>query len=481
MKLTLALCAAFAAALGYYSGIGVGLWVFAFVMTAFLRVLACSPALFFENHACHRKIRVYDIYGLALAIGLSVGLAAGGVKPLRLGLVETRINRLHGTILDDPRVLVNGMGLGSVSLRKVSTKGGMRASASGSVPVFFPAGTVPRVKEFGRGSEVYIEGEFLNPKTSGDAPVFRARAVHITRFPPSIERLRTAIRLSVVNRFSAFPWGGLAAALLLGVKDELASTLAVAYRDAGCSHVLALSGMHLAIIAGLLAFLLKKPLGLKLAALTGAFCIVLYVYLVGNLPSLNRAAIMYLLGTFVILKTLPSQGASLLGLTFLIQLMFQPETAHTLSFILSYLALGGIIFIGKPVYSLLRGFVPDVLARPLAASLGAFISTAAVVVACFGTLRPIGIIAGLVMIPLTTVFMLGAMLFLVVGAIAPVAPVLGVLYDALTGVALLAARVPGISVSGPIPALLVSTLVTIACILLYYKQLEREHILAAFD
>jgi competence protein ComEC len=161
--------------------------------------------------------------------------------------------------------------------------------------------------------------------------------------------------------------------------------------------------------------------------------------------------------------------------------MFQPETAHTLSFILSYLALAGIIFIGEPVYSLLRGLVPDALARPLAASLGAFISTAAVVVACFGTLRPIGIIAGLAMIPLTTVFMLGAILFLVVGAIVPVAPVIAVLYDALTGVAVLAARIPGVSVSGPVPALLVSALVASACILLYYKQLEREHLLAAFD
>jgi competence protein ComEC len=227
--------------------------------------------------------------------------------------------------------------------------------------------------------------------------------------------------------------------------------------------------------------LLKKPLGLKLAALTGAFCIALYVYLVGNLPSLNRAAITYLLGTFVVLKTLPPQGASLLGLTFLIQLIFQPETAHTLSFILSYLALGGIIFIGEPVYGLLKGFVPDALARPLAASLGAFISTAAVVAACFGILRPIGIVAGLVMIPLTTVFMLGAMLFLVVGAIAPVAPIVAALYDALTGVAVLAARIPGVSVSGAVPALLVSTLVTIACILLYYKQLDGKHGLAAFD
>jgi hypothetical protein len=82
---------------------------------------------------------------------------------------------------------------------------------------------------------------------------------------------------------------------------------------------------------------------------------------------------------------------------------------------------------------------------------------------------------------ISTVFMLGVMLFLVVGAIAPIAPVVAALYDALTGAAVLAARVPGVSVSGAVPALLVSILVMTACILLYYKQLERKHGLAAFD
>jgi competence protein ComEC len=290
--------------------------------------------------------------------------------------------------------------------------------------------------------------------------------------------MRTAIRMYVVHRFSEFRWGGLAAALLLGVKDELDSILAAMYRDAGCSHILALSGMHLAIIAGLLAFFLKKPLGLKPSACVGAFFITLYVYLVGNLPSLNRAAIMYLLGTFVILRTLPTQGASLLGFAFLIQLSFQPQAGHSLSFILSYLALGGIIFIGKPVCDLLKGYLPDVLAHPLSASIGAFISTAVVVAYSFGTLRPIGIVAGLVMIPLTTAFMLGALLFLVVGG--GIAPALSFLYDALTSLATLAARVPGLSVSDPLLVFLVSLLVTAAIFFLHY-QVIRKNTLTAFD
>jgi competence protein ComEC len=492
MKLPLTLCAALAAALAYYSGLGIGLLALAFVLTAFLRVLACSPALFFGQDACfpalffvqydcRRAVRVCNAYGIALAIGVSAGLAAGCVKPLRLGLVESSVNSLHGSILDDPRVLTSSAGLGAVALRRVSTKGGISASASGSVPVFFPEATIPRLKTFGRGSELYIEGDFLTPKADGSPPVFRAHSVHIIRPPPPIEQLRTDIRLNILRRFSAFHWGGLAAALLLGVKDELATTLADAYRDAGCSHVLALSGMHLAIIAGLLALLLKKPLGLKLATLTSAFGIALYVYLVGKLPSLNRAAVMYLLGTVTVLKMLPLQCESLLGLAFLIQLCFQPEAVQTLSFILSYLALLGIIFLGELVYRLMRGFVPDVLARPLAASLGAFISTAAVVAARFGMLRPIGIVAGLLIIPLTSMFMLAVILFLATGAAAPIASIAAALYDALAYIAALAARIPGVSVSKPVSALVVSILAAGTCAFLCYKHTAREYMTLGFD
>jgi competence protein ComEC len=189
---------------------------------------------------------------------------------------------------------------------------------------------------------------------------------------------------------------------------------------------------------------------------------------VGNLPSLNRAAIMYLLGTLMLLATLPKQGASLLGMSFLIQLILQPDAGHNLSFILSYLALAGILFIGELIYALIRGSLPDFVAKPLAASLGAFIATAAVVAVCFGALRPIGVIAGLAIVPLTTAFMLAAILFL---AVSHVAPLLSLLYNALTALSALAARAPALPTK-PLPVLLVSTLLVALCVFLYHRQLH---------
>ncbi|MDR1325141.1 MAG: ComEC/Rec2 family competence protein [Treponema sp.] len=468
MRLTLVLCAACGAALAYYSGITFLLVAFGFVVVSLMRTLAYAPIRLRSRYG----FRVARVYVIAFAIGLSIGLAAAnvarGVKP-RLGLsISNNIVGLQGMLRDDPRAFMQGGGMASVALKRVSGAGGLSASASGSVQVFFPATTIPRVKGFGRGAEVYIEGAFQPAKDEAREQTFRAYAVHVIRNAPALERLRTSVRIWLTERFSGFEWGGLAAALLLGVKDELATSLAVAYQDAGCSHILALSGMHLAIIAALIAFVLKRPLGIRPAALACSALILLYVYLVGNLPSLNRAAIMYLLGTLMLLATLPKQGASLLGMSFLIQLILQPEAAHTLSFILSYLALAGIFFISELIYALIRGLLPDFVAKPLAASLGAFIATAAVVAACFGVLRPIGVIAGLVLVPLTTAFMLAAILFL---AVSNVAPLLSLLYNALVALSTLAARAPALPAT-PLPVLLVSTLLVALCVFLYYRQLN---------
>jgi competence protein ComEC len=295
--------------------------------------------------------------------------------------------------------------------------------------------------------------------SAGPAP-FRAKAVYLLGTAPPVEQLRTRIRMEVLDTFSGASWGGLASALILGVKDDLDSAVSELFRVAGCSHVLALSGMHLAIVSALVAFLLKKPLGLRPAAVAGAFFILLYVYVVGPQPSLVRAAIMYLLGTAAILGAFPRQPLPLLGLAFLIQIVLDPPSGKTLSFILSYLALGGILITGEAFHDLFRGKLPEAAGQPLAASLGAFIATAAVSVAAFGVLWPGGIAAGLVIVPLSTLFMILAIAFLGVsfllpplaGLLAgPLALALSGLYELLGAAASLASWIPGIS--GVSPAL----------------------------
>ncbi|MDR1956025.1 MAG: ComEC/Rec2 family competence protein [Treponema sp.] len=484
---------ALGAALGYY-GFSVfsrstnGILLLAVTLLSLTQVLAHSPELLVNTPNRCQGLRRGRVYTLALVLGLSLGLAAGSrVTPLWFGIPVDQVRGISGTLQEDPRSLHERRGSGYLSLRSVSGNGGLWASARGTLLVFFPDGVIPRLgkeREFGRGSGVYIEGILLTPDSGKARWAFRAQAVHVLRPAPALEQIRTQWRMQLTARFAEAPWGGLAGALLLGVKDNLDTELSQAYQAAGCSHVLALSGMHLAIFAGTLAFFLKKSLGRKAAALLSACCVIGYVYLAGNLPSLERAAIMYLLGTAAVLGSLPKPGPSLLGMSFLIQILLRPDSGQSVSCILSYLALGGILFLGKAIHELIQGLIPEIIAQPLAVSLGAFVATAPGIASCFGVLRPIGILAGLIIVPLTTVFMLGALAALILPWSA-LGQFLQFLYDVLNRLVSLAAVVPGISVaatlSSAIPVSVLSLGVSAGLMVLSHRQKTRRNSLAPFD
>jgi competence protein ComEC len=244
--------------------------------------------------------------------------------------------------------------------------------------------------------------------------------------------------------------------------------------------------MHLAIISWVIAFLLRKPLGARAAALAGGLLISAYIYLAGGQPSLVRAGLMYLLGLPALLGNLKARPAVLLALAFLLQLLLQRGSASSLSFILSYLALGGILFGGSRIAELLRGRLPPVLAAGLAASLGAFLATVPVSAYFFGILRPVGILAGLLVMPLSTVFMIGALGNLALGFAAPsLAGPPGRLLSLLAGLQKLtvnlAARVPGLPLSRPLPALGIAALLFFLAWYGAKRRLGWGRALAPFD
>jgi competence protein ComEC len=418
-------------------------------------------APFVLSRRFQRHIR---LLGSSFALGLvfGAGLGAGFPGSLSLGLPEGQVGALEGLVLEDPRALSGGNGMAALDLDRAwsPASGGqrVRTSARGRVTVIFPAGRLEDLKEFGRKSRVYLEGTFLPPRSGERGPgLFRAVAVHIISPAPPLERFRTGLRRSLVARFSRednSSWGSLSLALLLGVRDNLDSTLARSYRDAGISHVLALSGMHLAVFSALIALIFKPLLGRRGAAILGTLFILAYVFLVGSLPSLDRAVIMYLLGALTVVFSLTRNPASILNLAFLIQILIWPQSGMAVSFILSYLALWGILHIGLKTAELLRGWIPPFLLDPLAASLGAFTATASVGALSFGMLRPAGILAGLVVVPLTTLFMVLSLGFLALDLIFPflarqLGMVLSLLYRVLEKLTALSSAIPGIVLEDP--------------------------------
>jgi ComEC/Rec2-related protein len=197
----------------------------------------------------------------------------------------------------------------------------------------------------------------------------------------------------------------LLAALLLGDGSDVDPRVDLLFRRSGTIHLLALSGMHLAVIAVLVRGGLRPFVGPRVAAAASVVAAVLYVMLVGPRPGLVRACLLVGLATALTLCDRRRPLVELLAAAFLVQLIIQPETASTLGFQLSYLSLLGISVLAAAILGTVSRWVPPSVASPLAAGTGAQLLTVPLLLARFGRWYPIGILASLLMGPVVLLFM----------------------------------------------------------------------------
>lgn len=136
-------------------------------------------------------------------------------------------------------------------------------------------------------------------------------------------------------------------AMTLGVKDSLPTSLRQDYSTAGASHILALSGMHLATLFMFLTFFMRrrKPY---------TSCLVLavmwtYVVFTGMSPSVVRAASMLSLYEVMTLASHKQHPLNILGAALLLSTVLSPESVWDIGFQLSYLAVFSIHLFSKPL------------------------------------------------------------------------------------------------------------------------------------
>ena len=149
---------------------------------------------------------------------------------------------------------------------------------------------------------------------------------------------------------------GLAEALLIGYKDDLDKNLVESYSNTGVVHIIAISGMHLALIYWLLG-LLTKPLQRKrstksLAAILVISGLWLFSLLAGGQASVLRSAVMF---TCMVAGNCFSKRSSIynsLAFSAFILLCYNPFWLWDVGFQLSYAAVLSIVIFMQPIYHL---------------------------------------------------------------------------------------------------------------------------------
>lgn len=142
--------------------------------------------------------------------------------------------------------------------------------------------------------------------------------------------------------------GPLVKALLTGRKNGLDSSVVDSFRESGASHVLALSGLHLGVLYGILKKVLSVLGNSRTASVIRSILVIaasaFYMVMTGASPSIVRAFLFITAGE--ISRQLPGRRRSHLNIfctALTVQLCINPLIISSVGFQLSYLAMLGIL------------------------------------------------------------------------------------------------------------------------------------------
>ena len=201
---------------------------------------------------------------------------------------------------------------------------------------------------------------------------------------------------------------GVVKAMTLGDRSVLAPEVRATYTQTGVSHILALSGMHLAIIYFIIHLLMSWRRAELLSQAVIVATLWAYALLVGLSPSVTRSAFMISVYALLSVGYRDSASINTLSLTAIVMLLVNPLSLYDVSFQLSYAAVCAIL-LGN---ALLRNVSPDPWHQSHRAakwfwgitiiSLEAQIGTAPLAACHFGVFNPCALLANYFVIPMAT-------------------------------------------------------------------------------
>jgi competence protein ComEC len=309
-------------------------------------------------------------------------------------------------------------------------------SRIGAIPRAGPSGPVeallPRYPEVQPGDLIAVSGRVQPPGDDDYGAYLRQIGASGTLRSAILERLAGPVGLAgilaqirqgsaaALARSLPEPQAGLASGILVGLRDRVDRDLAAAFTTAGVSHIVAISGWNIAIVAALVGALLgwlrRGP-----RTTISLVAIAAYTLVAGASPSVDRAALMASIGLLARASGRTSSGLAALGWAVLTLLLVEPGTVADPGFELSALATAGLIAWTAPLAARLGAArvtgrrAPGWLVESVAISLTAQAATLPVILLGFGRLSLVAPLANLVIVPLVPAAMAAGAIALIAG------------------------------------------------------------------
>ncbi|HSK48154.1 MAG TPA: ComEC/Rec2 family competence protein, partial [Coriobacteriia bacterium] len=286
---------------------------------------------------------------------------------------------------------------------------------AGELLEFYGALRPPESDEFGRLS--HQGGVVGSVSARAVSHIGRARSLR-----GALNPLRT--RASAAIRQVPGPGGDLLAGVLLGDRRRLTGTQADSdFRTTGLTHLVAVSGGHLVVVAALATMVLRAlRVGPKTVAVSVTSLLGLYVVVSGVQPSAVRAWLMAAVIASVGSSGRRGDGVGSLSAAVIVALTVWPPTAFDLGFRLSVLAVAGLLLFARLSERWVSEALPQwfaAAASPIALTLVAQLATMPLTISTFRMVSLVSPIANILVSPLVSLLLVLGLVGLLVSAVTP--------------------------------------------------------------
>ena len=383
---------AFGLVLGIYLGdgfFGARVWLAAGALA-----LAALGALF-------AKKPVWALFLLFFAAGfLRVSIAAP--VPAKAG-----VGTLSGTVCEEPAA--RGGGQWRVTLENAALDG---EPVPGRVRLYAAFAETPAY-----GQTVSLTAS-VSP-SSGEYKMYdryygvsaaafgKSAAAVLARTPPDLYGRLLELRRSVGNRIETlFPDApAVAKGMLLGDVSEIDEDTLTAFRNTGIAHLLAVSGLHVSLLAAAFSLLFRRNAWVRFGA-TGVF-LALYAALTAFSPPVVRSSIMFLLAMLAFPLRRRLDTVSSLSAACALLLLWNPYALWNAGFQLSFVAVLSMVLLAPPLQKPLEP-LGKTASGLVAASAAVVIGTFPTTCLFFGQAQFLSLVTNLFVLPLSGVFLVPA-------------------------------------------------------------------------
>jgi competence protein ComEC len=231
----------------------------------------------------------------------------------------------------------------------------------------------------------------------------------------SLELPRTALARPIAELVPA-PESALLLGIVLGERSGVPFDLSRAFATSGTTHLLAISGFNMTLVATAVALALRGRCGPVARSIASVGAIVIYSLLVGLSPSVLRAALMASVAAIGIVSGRRAATANALCAAVIAMLVADPAAIDDVGLQLSALATSGLVLWQGALAERLR-LLPAPFRDGIATTLAATAPTLPVVAGAFGRVSLVSPLANLFCVPMFPLLMLAGAATSAIGAV----------------------------------------------------------------